>query len=357
MTSLLRYDAARAALAEAKNVDEVKNLLDWSARARLYAQQAANCEMEADAIDIRERAERELGLLLIAQKEAFGLAKGGRPKTGRDDRPVLPEPITLADLRISKDLSSRAQKKAGIAEQAFEAMVARQRERILTRGAVDIMKDVTTAQKQERRANHERVLGAMQCSLPDIKAGVILEDFEWHFETRSEAGMDRHAANHYVTAHDALTPEDIVARTAERFAVAARDCVNFMWATNPHLSIALQVMALRGFDYKSNYCWGKDKIGSGYWNREKHELLLIGVKGHIPCPAPGTQWESLVIAPRAGHSEKPDTFYEMIESYFPTLPKLELNARRARTGWISWGNEAPETVNPQTGEIVPSEAA
>ncbi len=199
----------------------------------------------------------------------------------------------------------------------------------------------------------------MQCSLPDIKAGVILEDFEWHFETRSEAGMDRHAANHYPTAHDALDPQAILDRTAERFAVAARDCVLFMWATNPHLWIALQVMALRGFDYKSNYCWGKDKIGPGYWNREKHELLLIGLKGNIPCPAPGTQWDSLVMAPRRAHSEKPDSFYEMIESYFPSLPKLELNARRARPGWIAWGNEAPqpETVDPQTGEITPSSEA
>lgn len=196
--------------------------------------------------------------------------------------------------------------------------------------------------KQERRAEHERTLGAVQCALPQVKAGVILEDFEWHFETRSAAGMDRHAANHYETAADALTPAEIVARTAERFTIAAPDCVAFMWATNPHLWIAMQVMALRGFSYKSNYAWGKDKIGPGYWNREKHELLLIGVKGNIPCPAPGTQWDSLITAPRGAHSEKPDCVYEMIETYFPTLPKVELNARKVRAGWIGWGNQYPQ---------------
>ena len=43
--------------------------------------------------------------------------------------------------------------------------------------------------------------------------------------------------------------------------------------------------------------WGKDKVGTGFWNREKHELLLIGTRGNVPCPAPGTQWDSLIMAP------------------------------------------------------------
>jgi hypothetical protein len=38
-------------------------------------------------------------------------------------------------------------------------------------------------------------------------------------------------------------------------------------------------------------------------------------------------------------SEKPDVFTEMIEAYFPNVPKLEMFARRARSGWDVWGNE------------------
>ena len=100
--------------------------------------------------------------------------------------------------------------------------------------------------------------------------------------------MDRHAANHYPVSETAHTAEEIVARTADRFACAADDCVLFMWATVPHLAVAIDVMRVRGFRYVSNYVWGKDKIGTGYWNRNKHEHLLIGVKGNIPAPAPGT---------------------------------------------------------------------
>ena len=62
-----------------------------------------------------------------------------------------------------------------------------------------------------------------------------------------------------------------------------------MWTTNQHLWIAMQLMALRGFEYKSNYVWGKDKISTGRWNRSKHEILLIGTVGSPPCPALGAR--------------------------------------------------------------------
>jgi N6-adenosine-specific RNA methylase IME4 len=39
------------------------------------------------------------------------------------------------------------------------------------------------------------------------------------------------------------------------------------------------------------------------------------------------------------HSETPAEFAEMIESYFPTIPKLEMFARDARVGWEVRGNE------------------
>jgi N6-adenosine-specific RNA methylase IME4 len=104
---------------------------------------------------------------------------------------------------------------------------------------------------------------------------------------------------------------------------------------------ALEVMAAWGFRYVSGAVWVKDHAGTGYWFRNRHELLVVGVRGKIPAPAPGTQWESVIEALVGRHSEKPTAVYEMIESYFPHLPKIEINARKARPGWDSWGLEAP----------------
>ena len=49
----------------------------------------------------------------------------------------------------------------------------------------------------------------------------------------------------------------------------------------------------------------------------------------------------MIEAPRGRHSEKPETFYELIEDYYPNIPKIELNARGLRAGWDAWGFEAP----------------
>src|SRR5262249_58168261 len=82
----------------------------------------------------------------------------------------------------------------------------------------------------------------------------------------------------------------------------------------------------------------------GYWNGEKHELLLIGTRGKVPCPAPGEQWDSLIQAPRGKHSEKPECFLEMIEQYFPTLPKIELTKWPSEYGGVCSGNRRSKTL-------------
>ena len=117
--------------------------------------------------------------------------------------------------------------------------------------------------------------------------------------------------------------------------------VLFLWATAPMIEDALAVMQAWGFEYKSQIVWDKEIAGTGYWFRNQHELLLVGTRGKVPAPAEGTQWPSVIRALRRAHSEKPERALELIEDYFPTLPKIELYGRgESRPGWDAWGNEA-----------------
>jgi N6-adenosine-specific RNA methylase IME4 len=84
----------------------------------------------------------------------------------------------------------------------------------------------------------------------------------------------------------------------------------------------------------------KDRTGTGFWFRNAHELLLVGTRGDLPAPAPGTQYASVIEAAVGEHSAKPAAFAEMIEEMFPSLPAVELFARGPRLGWDVWGNEA-----------------
>lgn len=235
---------------------------------------------------------------------------------------------------------------AAIPSKKFDAAVAKmQRVAVATvTGNKLVLKEARaerTAEKQQKRAQREVHLAARQTALPERRFGVILADPEWRFEPRSrETGLDRAADNHYPTSE----LHDIKARDVA--SIAADDCVLFLWATAPMLPQAVDVMAAWGFEYKTHFVWAKDKIGTGYWNRNQHELLLVGTRGNVPAPAPGKQWSSVIEAALGAHSEKPVAAYELIEAYFPNLPKIELNARRQRDGWDAWGNEAVPPTQP-----------
>ena len=147
--------------------------------------------------------------------------------------------------------------------------------------------------------------------------------------------LDRAADNHYPT----MTLDEIKALDVP--SIAADDCVLFLWATQPMLTQALEVMAAWGFTHVTQVIWDKDVDGHGYWFINRHEILLVGTRGKIPAPAPGTQWQSIIKAPVGKHSAKPEIFHQLIEEYFPNLPKIELFARgKARPGWDAWGAEA-----------------
>jgi len=140
VTALIRYEAARAALAEAKAIDEVKDVRDQAEAMRLYARMAGDLALELDAAEIRVRAERRLGELILAQKMTVGLNRGGRPQKTPSASEGVSMP-TLKDVGIDYKLSSRAQRSAGIAEQAFEAMVEAMRARMAGdrhRGSLDL---------------------------------------------------------------------------------------------------------------------------------------------------------------------------------------------------------------------------
>jgi len=173
---------------------------------------------------------------------------------------------------------------------------------------------------------------------PPGRYPLILADPPWRYENPPMGGGNRAIENHYPT----MSLDEICALPVGMH--AADDALLYLWAPAPKLAECLAVIEAWGFTYRTNIVWIKDKIGMGYHARSQHELLLIAKRGELAPPLPKDRESSVVFADRGRHSEKPAAFYELIERWYPSLPKLELFARIERDGWTPFGNQIADAA-------------
>lgn len=133
LTSLAQYDRVCAAIAEANQFEDIMPLLDEFEIAKVRARQIKDHKLLADATEFQLRAERRLGEVVKAAKEA-GLFRQGRQSQKKSSKDFLERP-TLADAGIDSKLSQRAQSRADMTPELFEDMVSTTRERIASSGA------------------------------------------------------------------------------------------------------------------------------------------------------------------------------------------------------------------------------
>jgi len=111
----------------------------------------------------------------------------------------------------------------------------------------------------------------------------------------------------------------------------------YIWTTNSFMVEAHDLMKAWGFRQKTILTWVKPKLGMGTYYRNNTEHVLFGVRPKSPVLRKDVR--TAFVAPQRRHSEKPDTFYDIVESMSPG-PYLDVFARKQRMGWDSWGDEA-----------------
>ena len=121
--TLVRYDAARKALAAAHRVDEVKAIRDKAEAVRVYAKQAGDFELQNRAAEIRLRAERRAGELLADMAKNPGTRGAGRPrrdgtKIRRSSNTTAYPPPKLDEIGVTRDQSSKWQRLARMIDDA-----------------------------------------------------------------------------------------------------------------------------------------------------------------------------------------------------------------------------------------------
>jgi N6-adenosine-specific RNA methylase IME4 len=176
-------------------------------------------------------------------------------------------------------------------------------------------------------------------NLPAKRYGAILADPPWSFKSWSGKTGTPHCGAH---DHHPVQGVDWL-KSLQPVRYAAPDCALFMWAVDSHLDVAIDLMKVWGFAYKTKaFTWvktaksGAPRIGMGYWTRKSAEVCLMGVHGAPKRRDKGVR--EVIMAPRREHSRKPDETYDRIERLVGG-PYLELFARQAWPGWDVWGNE------------------
>ncbi len=318
------YNLACKALAEAKAVDEVKNILDKTVAIKEYARQSKNRDLEIDAAEIRMRGERRLGQLLLEMEKNKGRAE----KSGAGSRSSQAEPRKavprLADMGIDKKLSSRAQKVAVVPEKAYNNLIDEWRGNVEKENVRIATNLIRASDRTARDTKLESV------EIPEGVFNVIYADPPWKYQFQEN--KSREIENHYPT----MDLEDI----KELEIPVSENSILLMWATAPKLEEAIEVINSWGFIFKTNAVWDKEMMGMGYWFRGQHELLLVGSKGNFPTPEPSNRFSSVIREKRTAHSKKPDIVYSMIETMFPNGKYLELFAHKKHSEkWAVWGNQ------------------
>lgn len=132
--------------------------------------------------------------------------------------------------------------------------------------------------------------------------------------------------------------------------ISEDDCVLFMWATNPLLPEALEVIKAWGFKYKTvAFCWVKKSINGkqihnlGKWTMGGVEVCLLATKGRPQRKVKNIKQTFEAI--RTKHSKKPFQVRDFITDLMgEDRTKIELFAREKTISWDVWGNEIDNDI-------------
>ena len=326
LITISKLEQALIMLQDVKEIDEIKQIIDQSEALRNYAKaQKLSTEIQQDITEYNLYAIRQMGIIskdLIRFKNQYDAS----PSYGQAKTKIL------SDAGIDRRRAAEAEKFASISEKEFSDIIAVKREN-------DILSKAEIAREIRNRIIREQRNNISTYAPQELKStyNIILADPPWQYEfTASE---NRSPDNHY----PAMTTEELLNLNIP----ADDDSILFLWSPASQLEIALQMLKAWGFIYKTSAVWDKEIIGMGYYFRNRHELILIGIKGEFKPPLPEDRPPSVYQERRTKYSKKPDCYYDMIEKMYPNGKYLELFAsQQYNYKWTAWGNQIE--VEPKT---------
>jgi len=163
---------------------------------------------------------------------------------------------------------------------------------------------------------------------------IIVVDAAWNYDLRADDPSQRGR-----TPYPTMTLSEI--KDLPITSIAHPDCALWMWTTNAHIRDAFDILSHWGFEYKTMLTWAKPNFGTGNWLRGQTEHCLLAVRGNPVHHL--TNQSTLLCANKTNkrrHSEKPEAFYELVESLCPAPRYASLfHCGPVRPNWDAHGAE------------------
>jgi N6-adenosine-specific RNA methylase IME4 len=319
-TQLVQFDRARIALAEATRIDEVKQIRDQAEALRQYIrQQKGSFEMQNQAAEIKLRAERRAGEMLREIPRAPGERTDST--SYQDGTRLTSYAQALSDLDLPPMTAVRWQLEAQIPEPEFEKFIAETKaaaDELTSRAALGLAKLIKHEEKKQETSTVD---------IPDGLFEVITIDPPWPYGGEYDPDSRRVQSPYKEMSILELQSLEIP---------ASENCILWLWTTNKFMHEAYHLLEAWGYEPKTILTWYKQRTGVGYWLRGDTEHCILATIGK---PVITHVAQSSFLSAKAGeHSQKPNEFYQLVESLCPGR-KLEMFSRNKREGWEAHGNQ------------------
>lgn len=311
---LMLLSQATKALSEATTLDEVKDLRDKAAAAKVYIEKARlGQRLLIEAAVLRLRAERRLGEML----GEINLAKAasGNQYTDRDEASNGSDHrIFLRDLGLSKTDSSRSQKLARLSDDLFEEHIAQSVQTQRQPTLAGLLRLASQAAPHEKTANGRPRDTSTRLNVLD---GLLADGTRFATVFATPPWPDEGSSQ-----DTALLPlQNLLTEPVGR--VCEKDAHLHVWADIASLAQAMALIEGWGFEYRSCLTCLKSEMASGsYWQHANH-FLLLGTRGKRPFL--DVNQPSWIECDWPENGGTPDSIHAMIETVSPG-PYLQLFA-------------------------------